>query len=280
MKAAEGTVPQANSSAAETAASTAQASLLDQVIKEGRLARDDEQRLIAKDLIGEFVSQVMDGEMKISPDTQAMINERIAEIDSLITDQLNAVLHDEVFQKLESAWRGLHYFVNETDDTPTIKIRALNASKKDLQKDLHPNNPFDKTGLFDKVYEQEFGMFGGFPFGALIGDYEFSRHPQDVGLLESISKIAAAAHAPFISAASPQLFDWDDFRQLSGPKDLTRIFNSPEYIKWQSFRKSEDARYVGLCLPQLLLRLPYGPETRPVDEFDFREDADGRDHAK
>ena len=280
MKSAEGTVPQANSAAAETAASTAQASLLDQVIKEGRLARDDEQRLIAKDLIGEFVSQVMDGEMKISPDTQAMINERIAEIDSLITDQLNAVLHDEVFQKLESAWRGLHYFVNETDDTPTIKIRALNASKKDLQKDLHPNNPFDKTGLFDKVYEQEFGMFGGFPFGALIGDYEFSRHPQDVGLLESISKIAAAAHAPFISAASPQLFDWDDFTQLSGPKDLTRIFNGPEYIKWKSFRKSEDSRYVGLCLPHILMRLPYGPDTDPVEGFNFKEDVDGKEHKK
>jgi type VI secretion system protein ImpC len=255
-------------------------SLLDRVIKEGKLARDDEQRALAKDIIGEFVEQVMDGAIKVSSDTQAMINERIAQIDNLISEQLNAVMHHEELQKLEASWRGLHYLVHQSEGSTTLKVRVLNVSKKDLLKDMERASQFDKTALFEKVYEDEFGMFGGEPFGALVGDYEFSRHPQDLALLERISNVAAQAHAPFVSAASPQLFNWDEFTEVSGPRDLAKIFSTPEYAKWRSFRNSEDSRYVGLCVPHILMRLPYGPDTTPVESFNFREDVDGTDHKK
>ena len=254
--------------------------LLDQIIEKGRLARNEDQRGWAKDLIGEFVDQVMGGTMTVSRDTQSMINARIAQIDALISKQLNAVLHHEEFQKLEASWRGLHYFVHQSETGQQLKIRVLNVSKKDLLKDMERAPEFDQSALFKQVYEEEFGMFGGAPFGALIGDYEFTTHPQDVALLEKISNVAAAAHAPFISAAGAQLFNWDEFTEMSGPRDLTKIFETNDYVKWRSFRESEDSRYVGLCLPHILMRLPYGPETKPVEAFNFVEEVDGTDHKK
>jgi type VI secretion system protein ImpC len=257
-----------------------EASLLDKIISEGRLARDEEQRELARDLIGEFVGQVMAGTMTVSKNTLSMINQRIGQIDALITKQLNAVLHHDDFQKLEAAWRGLHYFVNQSETSTALKIKVMNASKKDLATDMERAVEFDQSALFKKVYTEEFGTFGGAPFGALIGDYEFSRHPQDIALLEKISNVAAAAHAPFISAASPQLFNWEDFTEISGPRDLSKIFESKDYIKWQSFRNSEDSRYVGLCLPHILMRLPYGRDTTPVEAFNFEEEVDGKDHHK
>ncbi len=259
---------------------TQDVSLLDKIISQGRMARDDEQRAVAKDLIGEFVDQVMAGTMTVSKDTQAMINARIGQIDSLISKQLNAILHHEDFQKLEASWRGLHYFVQQSETGQLLKIRVMNVSKQDLQKDLERAPEFDQSALFKKVYEEEFGTFGGAPFGALIGDYEFTRHPQDIALLEKVSNVAAAAHAPFLTAASPQLFNWDDYTEMANPRDLAKIFSSNEYVKWQSFRDSEDARYVGLCLPHILMRLPYGPDTTPVEAFNFQEDVDGTNHHK
>ena len=173
--------------------------------RRGPARRDDEQReALAKDLIGEFVDQVMAGTMTVSKDTQAMINAADRRRSTaLISKQLNAILHHEDFQKLEASWRGLHYFVHQTETGTMLKIRVMNASKKDLPKDMERAAEFDQSALFKKVYEEEFGTFGGAPFGALIGDYEFSRHPQDIALLEKISNVAAAAHAPFISAAEP-----------------------------------------------------------------------------
>ena len=255
-------------------------SLLDKIIKEGRLGRDDEQRSLAKDLIGEFVAQVMAKTMTVSGDTQAMINARIGQLDTLISKQLNSVMHHEDFQKLEASWRGLHYFVHQSETGTMLKVRVLNVAKKDLLKDMERAPEFDQSALFKKVYEEEFGTFGGAPFGALVGDYEFTRHPQDIALLEKISNVAAAAHAPFISAASPELFNWDDFTEMGGPRDLAKIFSTPDYVKWRSFRDSEDSRYVGLCLPHVLGRLPYGPETIAVEAFNFKEDVDGTDHKK
>jgi type VI secretion system protein ImpC len=157
---------------------------------------------------------------------------------------------------------------------------VLNVSKKDLLKDMERASEFDQSALFKKVYEDEYGMFGGAPFGALVGDYEFGRHPQDIALLERISNVAAAAHAPFISAAAPELFGWDSFTELSGPRDLAKVFDTVEYVKWKSFRDSEDSRYVGLTLPHTLARLPYGEDTVPVEAFNFEEDVDGKDHHK
>ena len=230
---------QATAGAAAAQSQAAEPSLLDKIISEGRLGRDEEQRVVAKDILGEFVDQVMAGTMTVSKDTQAMISARIGQLDALLSRQLNAILHHEDFQKLEGSWRGLHYFVHQSETGTQMKIRVMNVAKKDLIKDMERAPEFDQSALFKKVYEDEFGTFGGAPFGALIGDYEFSRHPQDIGLLEKISNVAAAAHAPFISAASANLFNWDDFTEMSGPRDLAKIFSTPDYAKWRSFRESE-----------------------------------------
>src|SRR4051812_11291103 len=190
--------------------------LLDQIIAQGRLARDEEQRALAKDLIGEFVDQVMTGTMRVSKDTQAMINARIGQIDALLSNQLNKILHHEDFQKLEASWRGLHYLVHQSETGPMLKLRVLNVSKKDLLKDMERAPEFDQSALFKQVYEEEFGTFGGSPYGTLIGDYEFTRHPQDLALMVKLSNVAAAAHAPFIAAAGANLFNWDDYTELAG----------------------------------------------------------------
>lgn len=255
-------------------------SILDRIIEDGKLARDESQRQGARDLISEFVGQIMEGAMTVSKDTEAMINARIAQIDKLISDQLNEVMHHPDFQKLEGSWRGLHYLVNKSETGEKLKIRVMNASKKDLLKDMEKASEFDQSALFKKVYEEEYGMFGGASYGALIGDYEFSNHPQDLALLEKISEVAAAAHAPFISAASAAMFNWDSFNELSGPRDLAKIFQSAEYAKWRSFRETEDSRYVALTLPHILMRLPYGQENVPVESFNFEEDVDGTDSSK
>jgi type VI secretion system protein ImpC len=255
-------------------------SLLDQILEEGKLARDESQRAGARDLIGEFVGQIMEGTMTVSKDTEAMINARIAQIDKLISAQLNEVMHHPDFQKLEGSWRGLQYLVSQSETGERMKIRVMNTSKKDLLKDMEKASEFDQSALFKKVYEEEYGMFGGASYGALIGDYEFSSHPQDLALLEKMSQVAAAAHAPFISAAAPQLFNWDSFEELGGPRDLTKIFSSADYAKWKSFRESEDSRYVSLALPHILMRLPYGKNNVPVEAFDYEEDVDGTDSGK
>lgn len=255
-------------------------SLLDTIIDEGRLARDEAQKAWAKDMVGEFVQQVMEGTMLISKDTEAMINARIAQIDRLISLQLNEVMHHPDFQKLEGSWRGLQYLVQQSETGERLKIRVMNVSKKDLLKDMEKASEFDQSALFKKIYEEEFGMFGGSAYGALVGDYEFGNSPEDLTLLEKVSQVAAAAHAPFISAGSPKLFNWDTFTELGGPRDLAKIFQSVEYAKWKSFRESEDSRYVALVLPHILMRLPYGQASIPVESFDFEEEVDGTDHHK
>jgi type VI secretion system protein ImpC len=218
--------------------------------------------------------------MTVSADTAAMINERIAQIDELLTKQLNEIFHNPSFQKLESSWRGLNYLVMNTETGPMLKLRLLNITQKELLNDLEKAVEFDQSNLFKKVYEEEYGTFGGNPYSMLVGDFEFGRHPQDMALLEKISNVAAAAHAPFIAGASPKLFDMDHFTQLGVPRDLSKIFESAELIKWRSFRDSEDSRYVALVLPHILMRLPYGADTVPVEGLNFEEDVDGTDHAK
>ncbi len=255
-------------------------SLLDNIIQNGQMVRDDSQVPYAKDLIGEFVTQILDEGMTISADTAAMINDQIAKIDELLTAQLNEVVHHADFQKLEGSWRGLNYLVMNTETGVMLKLRLLNITAKELLKDLETAVEFDQSQLFKKVYEEEYGTFGGSPYTMLVGDYEFGRHPQDMALLEKISSVAAAAHAPFIAAASPKLFDMDSFTQLGVPRDLAKIFESAELIKWRSFRDSEDSRYVTLAMPHILMRLPYGADTLPVEGLNFEEEVDGRDHSK
>jgi type VI secretion system protein ImpC len=253
--------------------------LLDKILTQGRW-KDPANRALARDIIGELAKQVLEGEITVAKDTEVMINTRIAQIDALLSQQLNEIMHAPEFQKLEGSWRGLHYLVDKSETGTLLKIRVLNATKQELSKDLEKAVEFDQSALFKKVYEEEFGMFGGAPFGALIGDYEFGKHPQDLSLLEKVSNVSAAAHAPFISAASAELLNLESFTQLDDPRDLAKIFDTTEYAKWRSFRDSEDSRYVGLTVPHVLMRLPYGQDTAPVEAFKFEEDVDGMDHSK
>jgi type VI secretion system protein ImpC len=259
---------------------TTEGSLLDQIVDKARLPVEPAARQRGKDIIKEFVSQIVKGEMTFSRDADATVNARIAQIDHLISLQLNEVLHHPAFQKLEATWRGIKYLMDQSETSTQLKIRVFNASKKEVLKDLQRAAEFDQSNMFKKVYEEEFGVFGGEPFGALIGDYEFGRHPEDVELLERMSQVAAAAHAPFLTAANPDLLNLESYTQLGDPRDVGKIFEGNLYAKWRSFRESEDSRYVGLAMPHILMRLPYGKDTKPVDEFAYEEKVDGTDHSK
>lgn len=269
-------------SASQPAASTADMSLLDKIVQEGKMAIEPSQNAYAKQLLGQLATQILDEGMKTAPDkgVVAMINERVAEIDKILTDQLNAIMHDPGFQALESSWRGLHDMVFGTETSTRLKIRLMNVSKQDLLKDLETAVDYDMSALFKKVYEEEYGTFGGNPYSVLIGDYYFGRLPQDMALLERISKVAAAAHAPFIAAAAPSMFDMRTFLDLGLPRDMSKIFESAELATWRSFRDSEDSRYVSLVLPSYSARLPYGAKNIPVESFNFEEDVDGKVHTK
>ena len=261
-------------------AGTEESGVLDQIINETRIGKDDWERDQSRRQIATLVEEVMKGTLRVSKDLEATINARIADIDKVLSAQLNAIMHAPEFQKLEGAWRGLHYFVMQSETSTMLKIRVLNISKDELRKDLEKAVEFDQIALFKKVYEVEYGSFGGAPYGALIGDFEVGRPPQDLALLEKVSNVAASAHAPFISAAAPGLLGLEDFTDLPNPRDLAKKFETPDYAKWKSFRESEDSRYVGLTLPHVLMRLPYGPDTVPVEAFNFKEDVDGTDHSK
>ncbi len=266
--------------AAAAKAEPTELGLLDQIVEEGRFARDAAAAERGRDLVKQFVTQVLEGEMALSRDAEATINARIAQIDHLISIQLNEVMHHQSFQKLEGSWRGLKYVMDHSETSDQLKIKVLNVSKKELLRDLQRAPEFDQSALFKKVYEEEFGVFGGAPFAALIGDYEFTKHPEDIELLEKVAQVAASAHAPFLTAASSELLNLPSYTELGSPRDLGKIFDTTEYAKWKSFRQSEDSRYVGLCLPHILMRLPYGKDTKPVEAFNYEEGVDGTDHSK
>ncbi len=266
--------------AQQAAAETQELGLLDQIVQQGRFGSEPAAQERGRDLIKRFVSEVLEGTITVSQDTESMLNARIAQIDHLISLQLNEILHHEEFQRLEATWRGLKYLLSQTETSVMLKIKILNVSKKELLKDLQKAPEFDQSALFKKVYEEEYGVFGGSPFGALIGDYYFGRSGQDIELLEKVSQVAAAAHAPFVSAASPEMFNLESYTQLDAPRDLAKIFDTTEYAKWKSFRDSDDSRYVALTVPRMLLREPYGKATVPIEAFDYEEHVDGTDHSK
>jgi type VI secretion system protein ImpC len=263
----------------QAAPAAAEAGLLDSIISEGR-ARSDTERARTRDLITELVNEVMAGTLTVSGDAIAALDARIAEIDRVMSAQLSAVMHAEPFQQLEGSWRGLKYLVDSSETSTMLKLAVFNCTKKELIRDFKSASDFDQSTMFKKVYEEEYGTFGGAPFAALIGDFEFSRGPEDMQLLEEMSHVAAAAHAPFLSAASPDILGFDAFTELSGPRDLAKIFDTVEYAKWKSFRQSEDSRYVGLAMPHVLGRLPYGRDNVPVEAFNFEEDVSGKEHNK
>lgn len=221
------------------------------------------------------------GTATISGNAVKSIKSLIAGIDRMLSVQVNEIMHCEEMRKIEGTWRGLHYLVNNTETDQKLMIRVMNISKDELADTLEDfeGQMWDKSPIYKKVYEDEFSMFGGYPYGAIIGAYEFSHHPRDVGLLRNMSGICAAAHAPFIAAAAPQLFRMESWQELPNPHDLQQIVSSPDYASWKSLRESEDSRYIGLTMPRVLARLPYGAATVPVKGFAFEEELDGQhDH--
>jgi type VI secretion system protein ImpC len=252
------------------------ASLLNQEIR----PKSDQAKEEVENAVQTLAEQALASSVTISADVTVTIREMIAEIDKRLTEQVNLIIHNEDFQKLEGAWRGLHYLVNNTETDEMLKIRVMNINKKDLHKTLKKfkGTAWDQSPIFKKMYEEEFGQFGGEPYGCLVGDYHFDQSPQDVELLGEISKVCAASHAPFIAGVSPNVMQMDSWQELSNPRDLTKIFQTPEYAAWNSFRDSDDSKYIGLAMPRYLSRLPYGAKTEPVEEFDFEEDTASGDH--
>ena len=266
---------------AAAAVEVAEVGLLDSIVAQSRVARSETEHARAKDIIAELVREVMDGTVVMSANLGATLDARVAELDRLISMQLSEVMHNPDFQKLESSWTGLQYLCKQTSTGANMKIQLFNATKQELIKDFKTAIDFDQSVLFKKVYEEEFGTFGGAPFGTLIGDFDISRQPEDMFFLEQMSHVAAAAHAPFISAAAPELLGIDSFDELGKPRDLSKVFDTVDYAKWKSYRESEDSRYVGLTLPRFLGRLPYNPKDGVTTEgFNFVEEVDGADHSK
>ena len=243
--------------------------------------KTDRAREAVEKAVETLAAQVLRDTDVVSSDVIKTIESLISEIDRTLSTQVNKILHNDEFQKLEGAWRGLHYLVTNTETDEMLKIRVMNISKKDLGKTLKrfKGTAWDQSPIFKKVYENEYGVFGGEPFGCLVGDYHFNQTPPDVELLGEIAKVSAAAHAPFIAGADPNLMGMDSWQELQNPRDLTKIFQTAEYAPWRSLRDSDDARYIGLAMPRFLSRLPYGAKTDPVDEFDFEEETAGGDHS-
>jgi len=252
-----------------------QQSLLDEIVQATKVKPSDEAYSITKKGVEALISQLLEPGKEISKISQTVVDEMIAEIDQKLSLQLNEIMHHPDFQKLESAWRSLKFLVDRTDFRENVKIELLNVTKDDLLDDFEDVPEIPKSGLYKIVYTNEYGQFGGQPYAAIIGDYQFGPGPQDIKLLQYVASVASMSHAPFIAGAAPSMFGIDDFTELPKLKDLKSIFEGPQYTKWQAFRESEDARYVGLTVPRFLLRLPYGPETQPVKAFNFVEDVTG-----
>lgn len=267
---------------APPAASVIEASEFSSLLQKEFKPKSDQAREAVQSAVQTLAAQALSQTRLVSEDALSTISAIIAAIDQKLTEQVNAILHHEDFQALEGAWRGLHYLVNNTETDEMLKIRVLSISKKELGKTLKKfkGTAWDQSPLFKKLYEEEYGQFGGEPYGCLVGDYYFDHSPPDVELLGELAQIAAGSHSPFITGAAPTAMQMDSWQELSNPRDLTKIFQTPEYAAWRSLRASEDARYVGLAMPRFLARLPYGAKSNPVDEFDFEEDVAGAQHGK
>jgi type VI secretion system protein ImpC len=263
---------------AASAATQAGGSLLDQITQLMPKAVEKPRR---DELIRSLVEQSVKGTVRFDKNVTKTISAAIAAIDAVMSKQLAAIMHNEAFQKLEGSWRGLHYLVQNSETGAQLKIRVLNLSKRELFKDLDKAVEFDQSQAFKKIYEAEFGSPGGEPYGAIVGDYEFTNHPEDIDLLTKMSQVAAAGFCPFLAAADPALLGLESFEELSKPRDLEKIFLDESFTKWRSFRDSEDSRFVTLTMPRCLSRLPYGKNTKVVDAFDFEEvDLDEQGNSK
>jgi type VI secretion system protein ImpC len=272
------TAEEAKGASAQTTTEEAP-NLLDQVIAATR-PQSDQEATLAKDYFRQFLDQLVKPGQTVSKDVESSVKHWIAKIDQKLSAQLDEVIHDSAFQKLEGTWRGLHYLVHQSETGESLKVRVLNVSKKELFKDLERAAEFDQSALFKRIYEEEYGQLGGTPYGMLVGDYEFGRTAEDIGLLKMLSGVAAASHAPFVSNASSKMFNMNSYTEMPNPRDLAKIFEGAEYAPWRSFRESDDSRYVALTMPRVLARLPYGRDFKTVSEFNYEEAVDGKEHDK
>lgn len=254
-----------------------QGDILNSIMTDGGLVRNASDQDYANNLVGTYVQQVLarnkDG--TVPADAVAFIQQKISEIDGLLSKQLDVLLHNDKFRALEGSWRGLHYFVMNTFTSTQLKIRLLNISKTELANDLEKAVEFDQSALFKKVYEEEYGTFGGSPYSCLLADFNFKATPADMEIVQKLSGVAAAAFAPVVTAADPSMFNLGSYQELGRPRDLAKIFDSLDKIKWNSFRESEDSRYMVFTLPRSLIRAPYGPDTNPVEGLNYTEAVDG-----
>src|SRR5882762_6627720 len=275
-------MPEEQAAQAQSAAATAELTEFESLLNKEFKPKTTEAKSAVKLAVQTLAEQALGASTLISDDAIKTIEAIIAEIDRKLTEQVNLILHHQDFKSLEGTWRGLHYLVNNTETSENLKIRVMNISKKDVAKTLKKfkGTAWDQSPLFKKLYEEEFGMPGGQPFGCLMGDYYFDHSAPDVEMLAGIAQISAAAHAPFLTAAAPSLLNMDTWQELSNPRDLAKIFGTPAYASWKSLRESEDSRYLGLTMPRVLARMPYGAKTSPVEEFAFEEDTAGADHTK
>ena len=244
--------------------------------------KGDKAKDAVENAVKTLAEQALSDTNLISGDVLGTIEAMIAALDKKLTEQVNLIMHHAEFQSVESAWRGLHYLVNNTETDESLKIRVMNISKGELHKTLkkYKGTAWDQSPIFKKLYEEEYGQFGGEPYGSLVADYYFDNSAPDVELLSQMAQISAASHAPLITAADPSVMLMDSWQELANPRDLTKIFQTPEHAAWRAFRESEDSRYVGLAMPRFLSRQPYGAKTNPVEAFDFEEDTGGSDSKK
>jgi type VI secretion system protein ImpC len=247
------------------------------LLKQSFKPRSERAATEVENAVNTLVQQALADTSLIKDDVLDTIDEMIARLDEKLSAQVNEILHNETFQQVESAWRGLHYIVYNSETDASLKLKVMNVSKQELYRDLrlYPDAKWDQSPLFKSFYEQEFGTLGGHPFGCLVGDYHFDHSAVDVRLIRDLGKIAAAAHAPMIAGAAPTLMGMDSWTELMNPRDLSKLFDTPDYAAWKSVRDSENSRYVGLCMPRVLARQPYGAKSLPVEEFAFEEETDG-----
>jgi type VI secretion system protein ImpC len=263
--------------APEATTTVAEADDFTTLLKQNFKPRSERAATEVENAVQTLVTQALADSTLVKNDVIDTIESMIARLDEKLTAQMNASLHAEEFQQLESAWRGLHYLVYNSETDATLKIRIFNVGKNELYRNfkLYPGARWDQSPVFKKVYEQEFGTLGGEPYGCLIADYQFSHLPVDIQLMRDLSKIGSAAHAPVIAGADPSLMGMDSWNELMNPRDLSKLFDTPEYAAWKGLRDAVDSRYLALCMPRVLARLPYGAKTEPVEEFAFEEDTDG-----
>ena len=246
-------------------------SLLEQILEETKLKPSDEGYAIARQGVSAFIAEILSPSRAGAKVHPSVISDMIVALDEALSRQVDAILHDPAYQKLESAWKGLKFLVDRTNFRENVKIELLNVSKEDLLNDFEDAPDVTKSGLYKSIYTAEYGQFGGNPVGAMIANYELGPAAPDMKLLQYVASVATMAHAPFISAAGPGFFGDKDYMNLPNLKDLKSVFEGPQYAKWNSFRESEDARSVGLVLPRFLLRLPYSSENNPVKAFNYEE---------